>query len=125
MKTILLVEDQPLQRRLLYHALKSDYRVLEASDRRTALECLEREPVDLVVLDLHLPPDPGTAQEGLLLHEAIREMARPVPVVVVTSDTDPRLPDELARRGVAGFLRKPLLPDTLKGLISQSLEGDD
>lgn len=54
--TILVVEDNPITRKMLRVALQSDgYTVLEATDGRTAVEVMTRHSPDLVLQDLLLP----------------------------------------------------------------------
>ncbi len=122
MKTILLVDDEPSARRLLYHALKSEYHVLEAGDRETALAQMANGAVDLAVLDLHLPPRTETAEEGVRLERAISERYPLVPVVITTGDQDHGLALELVRRGVADFLLKPIDAGVLKIVIARALD---
>jgi DNA-binding NtrC family response regulator len=122
MKTILLVDDQATERRLLYHALKSDYRILEAEDGESALRHLSREEVDLVILDLHLPPDTSTSREGVRLQWKIAECNATTPVVITTGDGDHSLALEMVRRGVADFLLKPIDPEVLRIVAARALE---
>jgi DNA-binding NtrC family response regulator len=122
MKTILIVDDEPTQRRLLYHTLKSSYRIVEAGDFRETMERLEEEEVDLVLADLHLPPDLDTAEEGIRLHSRIRERDPLLPVVITTGDKDRSLALDMVRRGVADFLLKPIDPVVLQIVIARALE---
>jgi CheY-like chemotaxis protein len=60
--TILLVDDEPdalqLFRRILLSSGR-DYRVLRATNGRQALEVLDDEPVDVILLDLAMPEMDG------------------------------------------------------------------
>ncbi|MFQ5600761.1 MAG: response regulator, partial [Candidatus Krumholzibacteriia bacterium] len=116
-RTILLVDDRKNERRLLYHALKKDYRVVEAGDGQEALALLDREAIDLVILDMHLPPDTGTAAEGVRLQRTIHERNQPPPIIIVTSDPDGALPRKMRRRGIVEFFHKPVDPDLLKSAV--------
>ena len=55
--TVLVVDDDRVLRRQLHWALADTHRVLEAETRLEAAEHLGREHVDVVLCDLHLPPD--------------------------------------------------------------------
>ncbi len=120
-RTILAVEDQPAARRLIYHALKDRFRLLEAGDAETAIALLEREPVDLVLLDLHLPPDLDSPQQGLEVERRVRELPREVPLVVMSANEDPALREALLARGARAFLRKPVDPERLLTLLEELL----
>ena len=60
MKTILVVEDDASMRRLTQVQLdKLGYKTMVAEDVSGGLAILRREPVDLVICDLHLPGPSG------------------------------------------------------------------
>ena len=68
MATILLVEDEPNQSRLYRMELEDEgYHVISASDGREALQAVEGERPDLVVLDLHMPGMDGVEALSRLL----------------------------------------------------------
>jgi CheY-like chemotaxis protein len=59
-KTILLVEDNPVNRRLAGFLLRSQgYDVVEATTAAEALEILAKDPPDLIVMDIQLPEMDG------------------------------------------------------------------
>ncbi|HLA43193.1 MAG TPA: response regulator [Aggregatilineales bacterium] len=61
MAKILLVEDDIPLRRLYESALELEHMVIPAGSSSTAIQAIDAEQPDLVVLDLHLPDAPGTA----------------------------------------------------------------
>jgi DNA-binding NtrC family response regulator len=119
--TLLLVEDDRVERRLLLHGLKDQYRVLEAADVDQALERLEHEAVDLVIMDLHLPPDPRTPAGGMRLQAFISETKPRLPVIILTSSSDHEVEQELVRRGVVAFLHKPADPQLILAAVSRAI----
>jgi len=54
-KTLLIVDDEAIVRDSLASALRADYRILRAASGEGALQLMEREAVDLMVLDVTLP----------------------------------------------------------------------
>jgi DNA-binding response OmpR family regulator len=116
--TVLVVEDDESLRMLCRINLElENYRVLEAEtiDRATAL--VSAEPIDVVLLDLHVGERHGTELLPVLRAE------RPDAAVCLlsgTSEADP--PDE---EGVDGFIRKPfeleVLTETVRRLASRSV----
>jgi len=120
-RTVLLVDDEAEARRLTYHALKRECRVLEAGDADSALALLERERVDLVLLDLHLPPRLESPREGLRIQQRIRQLERRVPVVVLSADPDPAVRAAVLRGGAREFLAKPVDVDRLMRVVKALL----
>ena len=85
---LLLVDDDAEIRDQMKWALASDYQMLEASDRSTALAHVRNTMPRLILLDLGLPPDIDGASEGLaILRETLRlnPMAK---VIVITGNSD-------------------------------------
>ena len=116
--TVLVVEDDAALRMLCRINLDLEgYRVLEAETIDRAEQLVASEPIDVVLLDLHVGERRGTELLPLLRAE------RPEAAVCLlsgTSETDP--PDE---EGVDGFIRKPfeieVLSETVQRLASRSV----
>ncbi len=105
--TILIVDDDEIDRRAARRALRSAGLTLtieEAADSAAALAALERRPFDCVFLDYRLPDSDGLA----VLH-AIRTRGLTVPVVVLTGQGDERLAVELMKAGASDYLSKGTL----------------
>ncbi|GBC76976.1 Transcriptional regulatory protein GlrR [bacterium HR08] len=81
MAKILIVDDEP-NIRLLYTAVltEREHEVVEAENGRQALEALEREPFDLVILDIRL-----RAESGLDLLQEIVARYPQVPVILCSA----------------------------------------
>ena len=54
-KTVLIVDDDEGMRETLTVILRRDYRVLRAATGESALQMMEKEEVDLMLLDVRLP----------------------------------------------------------------------
>lgn len=106
-ETILLVEDEPMVRKLVKQVLEmSGYRVLEAAEGRQALEHCEKHPgqIHLLLTDVVLP-----GMNGRELAEAVAELRPGVRVLWMTGYTD----DHVLKRGIppgADLLHKPFNP---------------
>jgi len=116
---ILLVEDNPITRKLMRFALEAEgYDVVDAADGRAALEMAATRPPDLLVLDCVLPD-----MDGLQLLAAVRrQTAVPeLPAIIVTGMVS-RL-DELRAQGGAHtqFLAKPVAPSRLLEIVGAQL----
>ena len=120
-ETLLVVDDDESVRRGLYWTLNSDYRVLEAASREEALKLLEQESIDLVLSDLHLPPNVEDISQGLAIIEAARERNSPVQVVVITASNSKRAALEAVKRGAYGFFEKPLDAAEVLHIVNQAV----
>jgi DNA-binding NtrC family response regulator len=118
--TVLVVDDDRLLRRQLHWALVENHRVLEAETRAEAIEFLRREHVDVVLCDLHLPPDLEGIEEGLAVVEAARDNRPSVPVVVITGSDKKQAALEAIRRGAYGFFEKPFDSEEVSHIVSQA-----
>src|SRR5919202_356646 len=111
--TVLVVDDDRLLRRQLH-------RVLEAETRADAVELLQRERVDVVICDLHLPPDLDGIEEGLAVVEAARGERPSVPVVVITGGDNKQAALEAVGRGAYGFFEKPFDEEEVSHIVTQA-----
>jgi DNA-binding NtrC family response regulator len=118
--TVLVVDDDRLLRRQLHWALVERHRVLEAGTRAEAVELLQRERVDVVICDLHLPPDLKGIGEGLAVVEAARGVRPAVPVVVITASDNKQHALEAVRRGAYGFFEKPIDEEEVSHIVAQA-----
>src|SRR5215212_6803321 len=118
--TVLVVDDDRLLRRQLYWALAARHRVLEAETRAEAVDILRRERVDVVISDLHLPPDLDGIKEGLAIVEAARGERPAVPAVVITGSDNKQAALEAVRRGAYGFFQKPFDEAEVSHIVTQA-----
>jgi PAS domain S-box-containing protein len=117
--TILVVEDNPITRRMMRFALESEgLRVLEAGEGRTALDLARTQVPDLVLQDYVLPD-----MDGLQLVEALRALpgTAATPIIVITGMVSQL--DDLRRRGLPHtmFLAKPMEPSRLLEVVRSHL----
>lgn len=115
---VVLADDEPDLRLLLRRLLEDDGRfrvVAEAGDGRAALEAVEQERPDLLVLDLSMPE-----MDGLQVLEELARRERPVTVAVLTGFADHHTRDAALALGAAAYLEKgtafATLADRLAGL---------
>lgn len=109
-RTVLVVDDEPSLRLLCRVNLELEgYRVVEAATVGAARELLGREPVDVVLLDVHVG-----AGSGLDVLDEVEALDLPTRVVMLsgTSAISPQL-----RARVHGVLGKPFTLDELSGAV--------
>ena len=118
-KTILYVEDNELNRRLVRDLLKrSTYRLIEAHDGEAGIATALAERPDLILMDIQLPKVSGLDAMRRLRAEAATAAT---PIVALTSfalsGTDQKAKDA----GATAYLAKPYSPFELLDLIHKLL----
>lgn len=102
--TVLVVDDDPANRRLTQIVLSSVYDVVLAADGEEALSQALASPPDIILTDLQMPRMTG---QELLLRVRDEPSLCDVPVVVLTGREDVQVRLELLRSGAQDFLIKP------------------
>ena len=117
---LLLVDDDAEIRDQMKWALASDYQMLEAQDRSTALAHVREAMPRLILLDLGLPPDIDGASEGLaILRETLR--LNPIAkVIVITGNSDRAKAVAAIESGAYDFIEKPVQLDVLKIVLQRA-----
>jgi two-component system chemotaxis response regulator CheY len=105
-KKILVMDDTPTMRMIVTGMLNDlGFRdVLEAENAEMALEFIKRDSVAIVLADWNLPGKTGI--EFLRQVRAI-PVTRDLPIVMMTSNNDPRQIEEARLAGVSSYLVKP------------------
>ena len=115
--TILAVDDEPANLRMVERLLRKDYRVLTAGSGEEGLEILKREAVDLIVTDQRMPGMSGTD----LLRESMQTRPDAVRIILTGfSDVD-ALIEAINTSRVYRFVSKPWDPVNLKAIIDSAL----
>ena len=104
MKTILLVEDNFLNRRLSKKILtENGYFVFEAKNANEALDILKKESITLVILDINLGEN---EQNGISLGQKIKAQF-PVPFIYLTAYENPEIIEKAVTTSPYSYLTKP------------------
>ncbi len=112
--TILLVEDNPMTRKLVRFALERDgCELLEAPDRQTALRMLDSRIPDLVLQDLCLPDADGFA----LIVEIRAKCGPDVPILCFSGFISKEEEAHVAAAGFDGVVSKPVEPSRLVQIV--------
>jgi response regulator of citrate/malate metabolism len=114
---VLIVEDEPIaaDAHQRYVQRVPGFEVAGVAHRCSeALRFQERDPVDLILLDLYLPDG-----HGLALCRALRAAGHTVDVIVITSARDLDTVRGAVSVGVVQYLLKPFTFGTLRGKLEQ------
>ena len=121
MKTVLVIEDDiGIQKQLKWSL--SDYELVFAQDRASALTQLRRYEPDVVTLDLGLPPDPANASEGLACLNDILAVQPDCKVIVITGSTDNEHALKAIALGAYDYYQKPVNADVLNIILARAFK---
>ncbi|WP_027671757.1 PEP-CTERM-box response regulator transcription factor [Rheinheimera baltica] len=124
MKTVLVIEDDiGIQKQLKWSL--TDYELVFAQDRSSALTQLRRYEPDVVTLDLGLPPDPANASEGLACLNDILSLQPECKVIVITGNTDNEHALKAIALGAYDYYQKPVDADVLNIIIARAFKISD
>ena len=119
-RTILIVDDEAINRELLGNIIQSEYKVIYAADGKEALEKIHSESntISLVLLDLLMPVMNGNEVLKTMNDEGI---INEIPVIVLTSEKSSEI--ESLKLGAADFLTKPYdLPEVILARVRHSIQ---
>jgi two-component system, NtrC family, response regulator HydG len=113
---ILIVEDKDLSSIFCRFLTRNGYEVLEAPNRKKALELLNSIKPSLVICECSLD-----GQSNVSLLGNIRERYPDVPVIMITGLSDRKVEEEVMKMGAYGYKTKPLFPDEILTTIRKAL----
>ncbi len=119
---ILVVDDDPVQRRLLKNAVERYGHVAHVAENgRLALDFVKRNrrQINVIVLDLMMPE-----LDGLGFLQAASEMALEIPVIVQTGQGGIETVVQAMRAGAFDFVVKPVSPERIAASIANALKVD-
>ena len=117
--TLLLVDDDPEIREQMKWALASDYQLLEASDRPSALNVVRQAMAHIILLDLGLSYTDG-ASEGLAVLSETLQLDPLAKVIVLTGNSDRSKAIAAIESGAYDFIEKPVQLDILKVVLQRA-----
>ncbi len=119
MEKLLVVDDDlGIQKQLKWNF--TDYEVVLADDRASAIAAVRRHEPKVVTLDLGLPPDASNASEGLKTLKEILSIAPFTKVIVITGNDDRKHALEAIEMGAYDFYHKPVDSDVINTIVSRA-----
>ena len=119
--SILIVDDERLNRAAVAELLQPHYRILLAKDGNTALEIIRSESMQLalVLLDVSMPGISG--YDVLQEMRADRTIAH-IPVIFITGQSDEAAEEYGLRLGAADYVSKPIRPAVLQARVKNQVD---
>ena len=119
-KTVLVVDDDEGTRARLEAVLRRDYRVLRASTGEACLQIVEKDDVDLMLLDVRLP-----GISGLEVLRIVKENCPHIEVIVVSALTELDAAIEAMRHGAYHYISKDADADNVGRVMANASERQD
>jgi DNA-binding NtrC family response regulator len=119
-KTLLVVDSDEEIRELLTAALRRDYRVLRAATGEAALQMMQKEDVDLMLLEVHLP-----GISGFEVLKIARENWPYVEVIAISNTKELDIAIEAMRHGAYHYISKEVDPESIRTLFANAAERQD
>ena len=119
-KTLLIVDHDDTMREALTGFLRRDLRVLRAANGEGGLQMMEKENVDLMILDAHLP--------GISAFEVLKISKENYPyveVIVISKVKELEIAIEAMRLGAYHYTPKDIDLETLRTLVANASERQD
>lgn len=115
--TVLIVDDEPLNRELLRRVLFREYTILEAGDAEQAMCELDRMPVDVILCDQVMPGRSGTE----LAREVRRRYPRTIALLLTGYEDAPEVGLACRDGVVFEVVGKPWAAPDLKAAIARAV----
>lgn len=116
-RTLLVVEDNELNREILCELLADDYKTLEAENGQIGLQMLQEhyQDISLVLLDVQMP-----IMNGYEFLKAVRRdpLFSTIPIIVTTGSERADEEETCLKLGASDFVSKPYNPNVVRSRIS-------
>ena len=117
--TIMVVDDTEANIDILVETLAPDYEVSVAMDGKAALEAIDEDKPDLILLDIMMPE-----MNGYQVCERLKadESTKNIPVIFITAMTDEEDEAKGLALGAVDYIAKPFSPELVKSRVRNQLE---
>ena len=101
-----MAEDNESNYMLIYTLLHKDYEVIHVKNGKEAVEAMNEQRVNLILMDIKMPK-----MNGIEALKEIRKRYPQVPVIMQTAYAFDADREEAKKAGCNGFITKPILPE--------------
>lgn len=120
---ILLVDDNALNREIAYEAIHRHFEnasITEAVNGKEAIDTLENQDFDLVLMDMQMPEMSGT-EAARRIREFDDSLKRDLPIIALTASATPEEIEKALESGMNRHLGKPFKPHQLAQVMAETL----
>ena len=115
---ILIADDAELNRDMLTMMLGSQYDFVYAVNGKEAVECLEKEEIDLVLLDINMPVMDGF---DVLTVMNNRGWIEDIPVIIISAEDSNEFITRGYQLGVTDYIRRPFISIVVQKRVDNTL----
>jgi len=119
-KTVLIVDDDEGMRDTLTAVLRRSFRILKTATGESALQIMEKEDVDLMMLDVRLP-----GISGFEVLKIVKENYSYVEVIVISALKELEIAVEAMRHGAYHYISKDFDIEGVRTLVNNASERQD
>jgi two-component system chemotaxis response regulator CheY len=117
---ILIVDDSKIIRSVIKKTLEISGipvgEIFEASNGLEGLTAMREHWIDLVFADLNMPVMNGLEMLDMMAQE---KLIQKIPVLICSTEGSKTRIEELFKKGVRAFLRKPITPEVLRNVVRE------
>lgn len=115
---VLVVDDSESARKHICRVLQGlgVENIVQASNGKEALKCIEQRPFDLIVTDYNMPEMDG---QELIRHVREQGLDKSIPILMVTSERNSSRLAGIKQAGVSAMCDKPFEPAEVRSLIKK------
>jgi len=115
--SIIIIDDEQIIRDGLTMALEADYQVKSFAEAQSAIQAIEENAPDLVLLDIGLPD-----MSGITALEKIKQLNPDILVIMITAYEDVKTVISAMKLGAYDYIVKPIQMESLEVTIKNALE---
>jgi DNA-binding NtrC family response regulator len=115
--TILIVDDELGARESLEVILEDDFKALSAGTSEEALTLIQKVPIDLVLLDVHMPE-----MDGLEVLRRIKAQDEDIDVIMVSALNLARKAVQAIKLGAYDYITKPYEPEDILSAVNRVMD---
>ena len=120
MVSILLIEDDIALRKQIRFFLENTFSIFEAGNQKDAIDALKTNKIDIVILDLGLPPNESTPDEGLrVLDHILGKYA--CKVLILTGQKTEGIALEAIKAGAFDYILKPASTEKILYAVERAM----
>lgn len=118
--TIIIFEDNAIDRSILVELFRSEYKILEAENGKVGIELLKNNlaSVAIVLLDNVMPVMDGFA---VLEYLKERNIVNKIPFIMITGDSSPQLEKRGYEYGIVSYVKKPYQPEVVRQVVENAI----